>query len=541
MSGGPPPGPPPPQPSGYMPPHPVHHPGNPERGSPFYQIPPSEFRIIELNKRLQSRPRVRGPNSPLPLHGSSDESMWWERFTCDFFDDDASLTVRTPGEDKPVEYTIGRTLIPRFFRSYFDGGVTDLSIKLRNIRESQPHPSLVTLDCDQADIITKNIFKHPATNVLMYVVVHTEGHLSLEFVTNSFDTLVIKSWRFYANQCHEYIDRSMTTTGLSNAYLVEPVTRFGLTKSTIAYLKMCMIMEPMQDLMVHHRKTQMDPRACLKHLLFERYKIKSLDDNRAQPNKRRKRKAPATTGATTSKKAKASAQAANLNGGNVIGMMPPNDMGIPNLPLASQNVLLVGEPSMLGADFGDENERRITRLENNQYDSSTDQSGQSQSNLTSDINEMTHNQNLMSSGNVSSQNQSTQLNNNLPNHMTQGSNLESTGNGIQSMLDYQNNVNNNGNGGINDHGSSNSNEMTSESNLIPANNNNDNGNTNCMQSNNNNNSNSSNASETNHQVNSYQMNGETNHIKTEMDPQQPKQSLQPPNQQPNTIAESEAR
>jgi hypothetical protein len=577
MAGGLPPPPPPPShpPSGYMPPHSgAHHPGQ-ERGSPFFPHPisQSEYRIIELNKRLQNRPLTRGPSSPLPLIGSSDESNWWERFACDFFDDEASLSIRTPGEEKPVEYTIGRPLIPRFFKSYFDGGVTDLAIKLRNVSETQPHSSLITLECDQADIVTKNAFKHHNSSA-MHVVVHTEGHLSLEFVGNSFDSLVIRSWRFYASQCHEYVDRSLTTTSLSN--FMEPVTRFGLTKSTVAYLKMCMIMEPMQDLMIHHRQTKLDPRSCLKHLLYDRYKIKNIEDNRAQPNKRRKRKTPAATGGTATKK-NSKANANVMNGANAMaginaGLMPGSEvcMGVSSMPLASQDVLVVGEPSMLGADFGDENERRITRLENNQYDSSTDQS-QHTSITTSDSNDINQNQSrLAATNNIMNQNLNPQ--NNLPNHMSQASsNHDTGGNGHQTIVGYQS-MNHN-NSGVNDHGgnssSSSSNEVN-ENNLIASGNSNNNntttnnGNNNSSSSNNNNNTNSNNNNSnnnnnngnsncipsnnnpsslnagdtTNHQMN-YSMNGETIHINNELD-SQPKQSMQAPNQQQNPVAESEA-
>lgn len=37
--------------------------------------------------------------------------------------------------------------------------------------------------------------------------------------------------------------------------------------------------------------------------------------------------------------------------------------------LFSQDVMVVGEPSLMGGEFGDEDERVITRLENNQYES----------------------------------------------------------------------------------------------------------------------------------------------------------------------------
>lgn len=465
-------------------------------------IPQTEFRIIEFNKRLQNRPRPRGPASPLPLLGSSEESMWWEKFVSDFFEDDSTLTLRVPADDRPTEYTIGRTLIPKFFRSYFEGGVVDLSIKLRNTREVA-HNNSIILECEQTDITTKNIFRHPATNITMNVVVHTEGHLSIEFVSNSFDSLLIRSWRFYTHQCHEYIDRTMTTNGLPNAFLVEPVTRNGLTKSTIAYLKMCMIMEPMQVLMLQHQQTRLDPRSCLKNLLHVKYKFKSVEDNRAQP-KRRKRKAPGTAGtAAQSKKTKANATNANaLTDNNGVGfntnlMSPANVSGVPNLSLASQDVLVVGEPSMLGADFGDENERRITRLENSQFDASV-------SNNQNNQNQACNNPN---------QDQAqTQTNNNSSNHMQQTNNHDTGGIQMMNLPNHQNNpntLNNNGsnssssNSSINPHtgvmnnSNTNSNNSSSNSSTTTTNNNNNNNNTsnnNNNDSNNNNNSNSNNQS-----------------------------------------------
>lgn len=342
------------------------------RNSPYYpNILQTEFRIIELNRRLQCRPATRHPVNPLP--SPHDETLWWERFASEFFEDDATLTLRTH-EDKPVEYTIGRTLIPRFFKTYFDGGVTDLSINLRNPKEACIHPQMITLDCDQAFIVTNNIFRHPAIAPSQGVVVHTEGHLILDFVSNNFDTLSIKSWRFYTKGSREYIDRSiLTTMGMPSTYLAEPVTRNGLTKSTISYLKMCMIMEPMQDLMFQHKQTKMDPRSCLRKLLFDRYKFRSGDDNRVPTNKRRKRKpsaAPAITGGTaTNKKSKANVtnSLGNNSGLNNNIIMSPSGAP-PSFFLASQDVMVVGEPSMMGGDFGDDNERMITRLENTQYD-----------------------------------------------------------------------------------------------------------------------------------------------------------------------------
>lgn len=434
-----------PPPPGYM-----QHPGNPtpqnhpERGSPFYQnIPQTEFRIIELNKRLQTRPNFRYSTNQMLLTECSEEYYWWEKFASDFFDDDSTLTLAYHSslspDDKVVEYRIGRTLIPRFFRSYFAGGVIDLSIKLRNTRELTHNSSMITLECDQADITTKNIFHYPAANMPMCVIVHTEGRLSLDFVSNSYDTLLIKSWRFYTNQYREYIDRS--AAGLSNAFLVEPVTRYGLTKSTLSFLKMCMIMEPMQELMFHHKHTKIDPRSCLKQLLVDKYKHKTIDDTRTQTTKRRKRRTTPAVGVTKKGKANnVNNSNANImnNNNNNIGfnnsinnslMTPSAGVGMPNLSLASQDVMVVGEPSMLGQDFGDENERRITRLVNNQFDP--------ESNNVNNQNQLCNNTN--------NNNQQTTTSNSL-NHMQlpqqqQQNNLD-MGNSNMQMLNHTNSSNN---------------------------------------------------------------------------------------------------
>jgi len=351
-----------------------HHPHAQQgigRNSPYYPtILQTEFRIIELNRRLQCRPILRHPVSPLPNNLYPDESLWWERFASEFFEDDATLTLRIL-EDKPVEYTIGRTLIPKFFKTYFDDGVTDLSINLRNPKEACLHPHMITLDCDQALIVTNNIFKHNAIATNQGFVVHTEGHLILDFVSNNFDTLLIKSWKFYTKGCREYIDRSMTAMGLPSSFLVEPVARQGFSKSIKSYLKMCETMEPMQDLMFLHKQTKLDPRACLKKLLWDRCKFRSGDDNRNTTNKRRKRKpsaAPALTGAGTNKKSKASVNSSINNNSGLSNNIMMSPSGTPSFSLASQDVMVVGEPSMMGGDFGDDNERMITRLENTQYD-----------------------------------------------------------------------------------------------------------------------------------------------------------------------------
>lgn len=60
---------------------------------------------------------------------------------------------------------IGRTLIPRYFRSIFEGGVTDLTYNLRHPKESF-HNTSITLDCDHCTMITL-LGKPMLTQVLM--------------------------------------------------------------------------------------------------------------------------------------------------------------------------------------------------------------------------------------------------------------------------------------------------------------------------------------------------------------------------------------
>jgi len=50
---------------------------------------------------------------------------------------------------------IGRTLIPRYFRTIFEGGVTELNYQLRHHKESF-HQTSITLDCDQCTMVTQH-------------------------------------------------------------------------------------------------------------------------------------------------------------------------------------------------------------------------------------------------------------------------------------------------------------------------------------------------------------------------------------------------
>ncbi|XP_063696877.1 LIM domain-binding protein 2 isoform X2 [Culicoides brevitarsis] len=307
----------------------------PRRNTYFGQ---PDYRIYELNRRLQQRSEQESDN------------CWWDSFANEFFEDDATLTLSFCLEDGPKRYTIGRTLIPRYFRSIFEGGVTELYFTMKHSKESF-HNTSITLDCDQCTMVTNHIKP-------VYTKVCTEGRLILEF---TFDDLMrIKSWHLAVRAHRELIPRSAfgmhTHQPGSDPTMLEQlsknITRQGITNSTLNYLRLCVILEPMQELMSRHKAYALSPRDCLKTTLFQKWqRMVAPPDTQRPANKRRKRKG-------------------SNSGANAIPPVPKKRSPGPNFPLASQvtDVMVVGEPSLMGGEFGDEDERLITRLENTQYD-----------------------------------------------------------------------------------------------------------------------------------------------------------------------------
>ncbi|CAB0001877.1 unnamed protein product [Nesidiocoris tenuis] len=122
--------------------------------------------------------------------------------------------------------SIGRTLIPRYFRSIFEGGVTELYYNLKHPKESF-HNTSITLDCDQCTMVTHH-------------------------------------------------GRPMFT-------------------------KLCVILEPMQELMSRHKAYALSPRDCLKTTLFQKWqRMVAPPESQRPANKRRKRKGSQSGGAANS-------------------------------------------------------------------------------------------------------------------------------------------------------------------------------------------------------------------------------------------------
>ncbi|GAB5570925.1 LIM domain-binding protein 2 isoform X4 [Prionailurus iriomotensis] len=265
-----------------------------------YMVQP-EYRIYEMNKRLQARTE-------------DSDNLWWDAFATEFFEDDATLTLSFCLEDGPKRYTIGRTLIPRYFSTVFEGGVTDLYYILKHSKESY-HNSSITVDCDQCAMVTQH---------------------GKPMFTKAQDPQVLDQ-------------------------LSKNITRMGLTNFTLNYLRLCVILEPMQELMSRHKTYNLSPRDCLKTCLFQKWQrmvAPPAEPTRQPTTKRRKRK-----NSTSSTSNSSAGNTANSTGSK-------KKTPAANLSLSSQvpDVMVVGEPTLMGGEFGDEDERLITRLENTQYD-----------------------------------------------------------------------------------------------------------------------------------------------------------------------------
>ncbi|XP_052250882.1 LIM domain-binding protein 2-like isoform X3 [Dreissena polymorpha] len=357
-------------------------PGGPMMNSdPFYSSPFSmysnrrqapymgqpDYRMYELNKRLQQR-------------SEDSDNLWWDAFATEFFEDEASLTLSFCLEDGPKRYTIGRTLIPRYFRSIFEGGVTDLYYILKHPKESF-HNTSITLDCDVATMVTHH-------GKPMFTKVVTEGRLVLEF---TFDDLMrIRSWHFATRQHRELIPRNIIAMQMGaneEPAMVEQlgknITRQGLTNYTLNFLRLCVILEPMQELMSRHKAYGLTPRDCLKTTLFQKWQRmvsppgkgnpqhgempnmhpqdmpgQKTKNTTRQPGKRRKRKSSTGSAANVNSAVPPSGKQKRSPGPQGINSSVPGD------------VMVVGEPTLMGGEFGDEDERLITRLENQQYENS---------------------------------------------------------------------------------------------------------------------------------------------------------------------------
>ena len=81
------------------------------RHTPYFGQP--DYRVYEINKRLQQRTEVCHESSPHCFSNSSlqlfvnqeSDNLWWDAFATEFFEDDATLTLTFCLEDGPKRYS----------------------------------------------------------------------------------------------------------------------------------------------------------------------------------------------------------------------------------------------------------------------------------------------------------------------------------------------------------------------------------------------------------------------------------------------------
>ncbi|VDO05530.1 unnamed protein product [Rodentolepis nana] len=298
-----------------------------------------EFRIYELNKRLAQR-------------ADENDSQWWEAFASDFFDDDATITITVRFEDGLKHFSIGRTLIPRYFRSIIESGCNELYFNLRHTRESF-HSPFLTIESDNANMVMSMTRPIPA-----HVIV--DAQFTLGFTID--ELMRIRTWTFQIRSHRELILRSMLGVQDPTMFdqLSKNITRTGIPATTLHFLRLCVILEPMQELMSRQKFQNISPRDCLRNIVMNRWKRMTTiptqptkaESNR-QTNKRRKRKGSSANSETGGGRATKRKQSPVP--------MPPQNLG-------QSEILIVGEPTLMGGDFGEDDERMITRLENSQFD-----------------------------------------------------------------------------------------------------------------------------------------------------------------------------
>lgn len=152
--------------------------------------------------------------------------------------------------------------------------------------QTQPQ-SIITFESDSCTMITKH--GRP-----MFAKICTEGHLYVEFLLNNVQLnesfasnehhqayphppVRIRNWVFSIRRFSEMIPRSAIAIQ-QDPNLIEQlsknISKSGLTPATLHYLKLCNVLEPMQELMYRNKQTGVSPRECLKATVSQKMSMR---------------------------------------------------------------------------------------------------------------------------------------------------------------------------------------------------------------------------------------------------------------------------
>uniref|UniRef100_A0A0N4ZJY1 LID domain-containing protein n=1 Tax=Parastrongyloides trichosuri TaxID=131310 RepID=A0A0N4ZJY1_PARTI len=380
---------------------PIH--GQPPGMGPQHQMNQPlnlEIKLHEMNRRLCYFPTANIPEQ--------DWGAWFNAFAFEFFDDGGKIQLHLYDENLPPQkYSFGRAVIPKFFKSLFEGGIREMYIAPRlPCREgvSNNYP-LIFLDCDSALLHTKH--ERPAM-----LDVQTEIRFIMEFSLDA-SGYRIRNWTLELKHCQffNWKDQSQKNDNMILDKLKLGFAHLGLNQHALNTIKMASILEPMQVLFHVNKNQGVQPKECVGHVVMHFF-LKKQQEQRMQEQrmaqqragmppygpggmpphmmmgprpeepapppkktrKRNKRTAAAASGTTTDpSESGAKKKSDGGSSGNKSNNPINNNLIIPTTtPNGSQagqvsynDLMVVGEPTVMGGDYGSGDERKISRVENN--------------------------------------------------------------------------------------------------------------------------------------------------------------------------------
>ncbi|KAI6215032.1 LIM interaction domain (LID) domain-containing protein [Aphelenchoides besseyi] len=355
-----------------------------------------DARIQEMNQRISAFFHNRTILSENEVH------QWFEAFSYEFFDDKALMTITMPDRIPESKYFLNRTLIPRFFRSLIENGVSNLMFLCNASHEYAASNGNMIFPALSSD----NFELHALLEIPIRTKVRAVGRSFIEYTP--YDEVFgyrIKHWMMHlhaADEACQISEEEMEPEILRQKR--QGFTISGLPVGTINFLKMCTVLVPMQRLMLWCKEStnqNTKPKEALKAVVFEDFNRRNRQTmpnpavgsingghgavmpeettTKAKPQRKRTRKtANNNTNGTasasgSSKKSKANANATSMSNGPPMSSTMANQSSFPVNPNFNHmgythEVLVVSEPSMMGNEFGESDERAISRVENAQYD-----------------------------------------------------------------------------------------------------------------------------------------------------------------------------
>ncbi|GMT06617.1 hypothetical protein PENTCL1PPCAC_28791, partial [Pristionchus entomophagus] len=363
----------------------------PPGGPPMqHQMPtptPIEFRIHDMNRRFY-----------LFLNTGvqeKDYAQWWDAFSHEFFDEEAKMTFELlDGTGKPTEkYVIGRKLIPRYFRTLLDGGMNEMYYVIKGGSRELPNPDgLTTYECNTFMQVSK--YETPYQSEIQ-----TDANIKLEFTPyEELYNYRIRSWHIQLHPSQEFsfnpITREFAPVNPERGGAPTRPVLHGMSHAAHQALQFSVILEPMSMIMSTCKgQPQLTPQEALKRICFARHQQQQqqqqalmmnaqnaqmmqqqqpAEETKAKPTRKRQRKTPANPkgakkgGAAGGGPGAIQSPAPPVPGVPGGGFVPPQGMPPMHFP-GMPEVFVVGEPSMLGGEFR-EDERTIDKIENPNYD-----------------------------------------------------------------------------------------------------------------------------------------------------------------------------